>query len=308
MVVAAAGEGLKSKVHVGDIVLAVDGEPIADRIARIKKYHPASTPQALQYRLRWQVLLGPPESEAKLKLRNPSGEIREESVPRTGYQASAAWNALNESLERKSPVYSVLSSGYGYFDLARLTVPQVNVAFEAVKGSPALILDMRGYPKDNTMWLIASRLTDKPVRGVASGGYPYWFAGPDQKIVVQSSSALEPSPHWKFTGRITVLIDGNAMSASETACCLFEEAAKGRVTFIGTPTVGANGMVTNTSMPGGITLRFTGYDARHLDGRQLQRVGILPDIRVEPTIEGIVAGKDEVLEAAIKFLNESKAK
>jgi len=60
-------------------------------------------------------------------------------------------------------------------------------------------------------------------------------------------------------------------------------------------------------MPGGINVNFTGHDVRHADGRQLQRVGIQPDIRVEPTIAGIAAGKDEVLEAAIKFLNGSKA-
>jgi hypothetical protein len=314
MVVAAVDEALKSNVHVGDVVLAVDGEPTAGRIAFMKRYRSASTPHALLYNVRWGLLHGPLDATAKLSLRAPDGTVRYENLPRTltpdrGASPAevAAWVRLNVELERKTAVYSALPAGYGYFDLARLSIQQVNAAFEAVKHTPALILDMRGYPKD-TMWLIASRLTDKPVKGVATGGYPCWFSGPDQRIIVPSTSVLEPSPLWKFTERIVVLIDGNAMSASETACCLFEEAAKGRITFIGTPTVGANGMVTSTSMPGGITLRFTGYDARHLDGRQLQRVGIQPDIRVEPTIEGIVAGKDEVLEAAIRFLNESKEK
>jgi C-terminal processing protease CtpA/Prc len=47
---------------------------------------------------------------------------------------------------------------------------------------------------------------------------------------------------------------------------------------------------------------FSGHDVRHADGRQLQRVGIQPDIHVEPTVAGIVAGRDEVLERAIEFL------
>ena len=75
---------------------------------------------------------------------------------------------------------------------------------------------------------------------------------------------------------------------------------------MGTPTSGANGGVAFTSMPSGISVRFTGTDVRHADGRQLQRVGIQPDFRVEPTLAGIAAGIDEVLEAAVKFLNESK--
>ena len=41
---------------------------------------------------------------------------------------------------------------------------------------------------------------------------------------------------------------------------------------------------------------------------QLQRLGIQPTVRVEPTVAGIRAGKDEVLEAAISFLNAARKK
>ena len=37
------------------------------------------------------------------------------------------------------------------------------------------------------------------------------------------------------------------------------------------------------------------------DGKQLQRVGLLPDIEVKPTIAGIRAGRDEVLERAVQY-------
>jgi C-terminal processing protease CtpA/Prc len=46
---------------------------------------------------------------------------------------------------------------------------------------------------------------------------------------------------------IVVLINEAAVSASEHSCLGFEEAAKGRITFIGTPTTGANGGVTNST-------------------------------------------------------------
>jgi hypothetical protein len=45
------------------------------------------------------------------------------------------------------------------------------------------------------------------------------------------------------------------------------------------------------------------YDVRHADGRQLQRIGLVPDVKVTPTIAGIRAGKDEVLERAIQYLS-----
>jgi C-terminal processing protease CtpA/Prc len=83
----------------------------------------------------------------------------------------------------------------------------------------------------------------------------------------------------------------------------FESATN--VTFIGTPTNGANGDVTNLVLPGGIYASFSGHDVRHADGRQLQRVGIQPHIKIEPTISGIREGRDEILEGAIKFLDST---
>jgi C-terminal processing protease CtpA/Prc len=44
---------------------------------------------------------------------------------------------------------------------------------------------------------------------------------------------------------------------------------------------------------------------RFADGRQLQRVGVHPHIMVRPTIAGIRAGRDEVLEAAIEHLRKT---
>jgi C-terminal processing protease CtpA/Prc len=38
------------------------------------------------------------------------------------------------------------------------------------------------------------------------------------------------------------------------------------------------------------------------DGKETQRVGIVPDIEVLPTINGIKTGKDELLEKAVDFI------
>ena len=60
--------------------------------------------------------------------------------------------------------------------------------------------------------------------------------------------------------------------------------------------------MTNLSVPGGIYVRFSGQGVWHADGRQLQRLGLQPTVEVRPTLKGIRAGKDEVLEAAIEYL------
>ena len=101
-----------------------------------------------------------------------------------------------------------------------------------------------------------------------------------------------------------MLIDERAISQSEHSG-LFYRAANGTV-FIGSPTTGANGDVTFFFAPGGIRINFSGHDVRWPDGKQLQRVGLLPDIEVRPTIEGIRGGRDEVLERAIAYVEQGR--
>ena len=67
-------------------------------------------------------------------------------------------------------------------------------------------------------------------------------------------------------------------------------------------TAGTNGDVTNTVLPGEVLFAFTGLSVRHADGRQLQRIGIQPHVLAEPTLAGIRAGRDEILERAVAWL------
>ena len=97
-----------------------------------------------------------------------------------------------------------------------------------------------------------------------------------------------------------MLIDERTLSQAEHTG-LFLEAANG-TKFIGSPNGRANGDVTTFCVPGGIWISFTGQAVRHADGRQLQRVGLQPDIEVRPTVKGIRAGKDEVLDRAVRYL------
>jgi len=110
-------------------------------------------------------------------------------------------------------------------------------------------------------------------------------------------------PHtdkWRYAGKTVMLIDERAISQAEHSG-LFYETANG-TKFIGSATNGANGDVTWFWAPGRVRISFTGHDVRHADGKQLQRVGLQPDIEVKPTIAGIRAGRDEVLEKAIEYL------
>jgi hypothetical protein len=51
-------------------------------------------------------------------------------------------------------------------------------------------------------------------------------------------------------------------------------------------------------------VRFTGDGVFYPDRRPTQRIGLVPDVQVTPTIAGIKAGRDEVLEEAQRQLEK----
>jgi len=104
-----------------------------------------------------------------------------------------------------------------------------------------------------------------------------------------------------YRGTVAVLIDAGAFSQSEHTALFLEAATK--VVFVGTPTAGTDGEVTGIVLPGGVRAHFAAMSIRHADGRPLQRVGILPDVWVEPTLTGIQQGRDEVLDRAVSMLS-----
>jgi C-terminal processing protease CtpA/Prc len=51
---------------------------------------------------------------------------------------------------------------------------------------------------------------------------------------------------------------------------------------------------------------ISGIGIYYPDGKGTQRVGIIPDIEVKPTIKEILEGRDEMLEKAIEIINKKQ--
>jgi C-terminal processing protease CtpA/Prc len=299
----AAKDAEQAGVKIGDVVLKVDGEEAKERLARISRYISASTPQWQMYRAASALINGPEGSTATVTMRDGKDQVRELKLPRKGAYRQG------EFAERRGPPYKLLSPAIGYADLDRLEVSMVDEMFEKFRNTKAIIFDDRTYPR-GTAWAIAPRLTEKDsVVGAVFTRRVAMFPESPMGEISSSSTAqtfqqrIPHSDKWKYKGKTVMLIDERAISQAEHTG-LFLEAAGG-TKFIGSPTAGANGDVTSFCVPGGIWISFTGQAVRHADGRQLQRVGLKPDIEVRPTLKGIRAGKDEVLERAVDYLTKA---
>ena len=202
----------------------------------------------------------------------------------------------------------LLSNDIGYVDLDRLKEPDVSGIFDRLRNTRAIIFDMRGYPS-GTMMALAAGLCAAPSPIAAVIRQPIVVApglgSPEDSSRVEIVNERIPNCSApRYSGKTVMLIDQEAQSEAEHVG-LWLEAANG-TKFVGSPSAGADGPVTEYSVPGGIRIRMTGVDVRHADGRPLQRLGLQPDIRVAPTIAGVASGRDEVLERAIAFVGDGK--
>jgi C-terminal processing protease CtpA/Prc len=284
-------------LSIGDVILDVDGEDAVSRTRRYARVVAASTEGALMGRATDWMLNGADESLARLTVEGADGRPRLVEVQRRNRYLRFTW--------RSGDVVRILDDNIGYVDLDRLTVPEVPEMFERLAGTNAIIFDMRGYP-NGTAWTIAPYLARVDQAPAAVFDRPLLTgpgeAGRQRYTFVQRIPPRSPD-RIPYRGRTVMLVDERTISQAEHTG-LFLEAANG-TKFVGTSSNGANGDVTNFTVPGGIVLSFTGQSVRHADGRQLQRVGLQPTVTVSPTIEGLRSGQDEVLQAAVRYLLDS---
>ena len=289
--------------EIGDVILKVDGEDARSRIERYARYLAASTPQSQLLGATLRFLGGPEGTLATMTVRDKEDHVKDISLTRKIKHVGGSNNW------RSGPVLRLLPHNIGYADLDRLRASEVDRMFEKFRKTRAIIFDVRGYPR-GTAWSIAPRLTEE--NGVAAARFDRPMAlapeghSSDISGEVTRDYFVQTLPHtdqWRYKGKTVMLIDERTISQAEHTG-LFFEAANG-THFVGSPTAGANGDVTNFTVPGGISLMFSGQGVRHADGRQLQRIGLVPDVEVKPTIAGIRAGRDEVLERAVEYLNGS---
>ncbi len=289
-------------IHPGDIITEMDGESIADRFHREERYIASSTSQWLGYRIMQRLLNGPENSTASLAIQTQRGQIQKISLKR-----STSYNSVLAE-QRSGDVVKLLSGNLGYADLDRLPPEQADNMMGQFRSTKAIIFDLRGSSR-GTVEAIAARLTDREDVAAAIFTGPLSLSPdlPSPKTLTSSASyfavqKISPAAGWKYKSKTVMLIDERTVSQAEHAGLLLEAANK--TEFIGTPSAGADGAVSNFLVPGGITIQFSGQDVRHGNGGQLQRLGLQPALTVAPTVEGVRGGRDEVLEKAVEYLSQ----
>lgn len=283
---------------VGDVVEAVDGKPVATYIAEKRPITSGSTKEAREQRIVASLGYGDDGTSAKLSVRDARGKLREVLVPRTAAYFKSTFDPPDQ------PHWKKLPSNVGYVNLMLLARPEVPKMLDELGATRAIVFDLRGYP-NGVFSTLAPRLNTKHAKYAAQFLKPLVSGdGGDERVRFLQEIVEPPKDAAIYKGKVVVLIDDRAISQAEHTCLHLAEATN--VTFVGSPTHGANGDITAMRLPGGLRMWFTGQEVRWVDGRQLQKVGVQPHITVRPTLRGVRAGKDEVLDRALAFLATGK--
>ncbi|MEO7997808.1 MAG: S41 family peptidase [Gemmatimonadaceae bacterium] len=306
--------GRATGLALGDEISAADGFPMPAYVSEHRKYGAASN-EWTQYRNVTALIPRGAPGEGLFRVRDASNRDRTISVPRTPNYL----NRFSESERAGQSVFRAFTGGIGYIDLDRANAAQVDSAFRTLGESRALILDARGRGRTNSSGTMSPALQDVLRKlattqpGAAIDRQTIRISSepcaPVNSRLASTSCAVErrqfedivsADTSRRYKGRIVMLIDERTQGAMEQFGLGLESVAN--PAFIGQSSAGAAGAITSMNLPGQINLTFSGSELRHADGRQLQRVGLTPQIEVAPTVKGVRSGSDEVLERAQLWL------
>lgn len=283
-----------SGIKVGDVILEIDGVPIQHYRDSIRRWSGGSNPASVERNINGYVVRAQ-STDAKLILDDGSGPRTVETV--RSFTPSQYYDSLDAN---PTPIWYKLQGNVGYVDMGRLTVDMVEEMYTDLHSTKAIVFDVRNYPQ-GTMYEICKFIMPDAQEFVKfTYPDPYYpgtlyyqenglYCGPDVD-----------NPDW-YKGQVFILFNEETQSHAEFTIMSLE--THPNAIKVGSQTAGADGNVIAISMPTAVSLYYTSIGVYYPDWKETQRVGIVPDVEVRPTVDGIRAGKDEVLDAALSKLS-----
>jgi len=279
-------------LKIGDIITHINDKPVEAIVDSIKKYYPASNEAA--------------------RLRNIAGDI----LRSTHYTMLINYISSNQSKQKEiflrerrgldnyqkdtTKCYKMADKDIGYVTLKSIKdedIPFIKKEFANTKG---IIIDIRNYLSAAIVYFLGSYFVSKstPFVKVTQGNIynPGEFKFSDT-CKIEKSKEL-------YKGKLVLIVNDITQSMAEFTAMAFR--AGNNTTIIGSQTAGADGNVSQIFLPGGLETKISGIGIYYPDGSETQRIGIIPDIVVKPTIKGIREGRDELLEKAIEIIKSDK--
>jgi len=284
--------GPASGLRIGDAIQAIDGVSVDTLIARWQPMYAASNDAARLRDMASALTKGEP-GPVRLALKRDGSTIDASAtrVPMDSVDLKRGWTH-----DLQGPAFRRLSDDVAYLKLSSVKTGEVPDYLRGAAGARCLIIDIRNYPSAFMVFELGQHLVNDSVAfatfTTGDLSNPGAFAWGD-------SVMLEPEKPY-FDGKVAILVDEISQSSAEYTTMAFR--ARPGTIVVGSKTAGADGNVSAIPLPGGLRTMISGIGVFYPDHRPTQRGGIVADVVARPTIAGIRAGRDEVLETAIQRL------
>jgi carboxyl-terminal processing protease len=288
-------------IEPGMIVTALDGQPMADRLAEsAQKVLPSSTERVTKLRVLSNVFAGPVETLFAASLERADGSVFEVKFARQTLSTAPRVTAAK------------LPSGFGYIRFDEFhpsLVKDFKTAVENLRTTPGLILDLRrnrggvGATLEamaglffDSKTLFERRMSRKQVTASERDGHR---AEERQVFVGKNGSQIYAAP-------VVILVSEYSASATEVFSAGMQDS--GRATLVGSPSCGCVlGITHDRVMKGGGVLEVSEILWFSPKDRKLEGEGVIPDRAALPTIASLQEKRDLVLEAGEKILLQQAA-
>jgi C-terminal processing protease CtpA/Prc len=286
-----AASGPATGLKIGDVIESLDATPVAELVERWAPYYPASNqPTRLRDIARAMTRGACSAARAGVRREGQTVEINAKRQPLASMDQRAG-----STHDLPGETFRLLSDEVAYLKLSSVQSAQAASYIDRARDTKGLIIDIRNYPSEFVVFTLGSLLVDQPRQfarftsgDLDNPGAFRWRGEP---------LTLNPQrPH--YSGKIVILVDEISQSQAEYTTMAFRSASQAVV--VGSTTAGADGNVSQISLPGGLRTMISGIGVFYPDKRPTQRIGIVPDVEVRSTLTGIRAGRDEVLEEALR--------
>jgi len=279
-------------LKIGDVILKINGKPVEKIISERLAYTPGSNLSCQLRNLGFDLLRSKTNNITVSFMRGDQIFIKK--IPCYPNNPANAYNIY----QKNKPLYQLLSNGknIGYLYLGSSiggTVPDL-------KNTIGLIIDLRCYPNSEKVKDDKFQLYGTPAVFVKFTSVSHQQPGLFKYLAEHSSSFDTKNDLYKEK----VIIIVNELTQSHTEFLAMSCRCDPNAVVIGSTTAGADGDISWISLPGNIQTAMSGIGVYYPNGKETQRIGIVPDIVVNPTIKGISEGRDEVLEKAIELITK----
>lgn len=282
---------LKYYLQKGDEITSINKIPIDKIVAERLKITPASN-LPTQLRTLAGDLLRTNDSTLQVKfIRNGKNK----SVDIKTYSPKDL-NIYQRTLNRDT-CFKFIQPNIGYLYLGTIKNNYLHEIMEEIQNTKGLIIDLRCYPSEFVVFTLSKFLMPKstPFVKFTQGS----ITTPGLFTMGSPLSVGEINEQY-YKGKIVILVNDVTLSQAEYTTMALRVAPGAIV--VGSTTSGADGNVSQITLPGGINTLISGIGVYYPDGRETQRVGIIPDVEVSPSINGILTNQDDLLNKAIEII------